>query len=63
MTQLLKKEVKYDWAEACEKSFQKLKELFTTAPVLAVSDADREFEVYTDAFKNDLGCVLMQEDK
>ena len=40
-----------------------LKTKLTTAPVLAVPDSEKEYEVYTDASKHGLGCVLMQERK
>lgn len=63
MTQLLKKGVKFEWTEACEKSLRKLKELLTMAPVLALPEKGKDFEVYTNASKNRLGCVLMQGGK
>jgi hypothetical protein len=34
MTELLKNDTKFEWSEACEKSFQELKRRLTTAPVL-----------------------------
>src|SRR3989337_2950149 len=54
MTQLLKKDKKFEWTEACEKRF-------TTAPVLIVPDVHKNFEIYCDASRKGLGCVLMQE--
>ena len=42
-------------------SFQKLKELLTTAPILKVPDMDANFLVCTDASKEGLGGVLMQD--
>ena len=63
MTQLLKKDKKFVWTEACEKSFQELKKKLTTAPVLTVPDIHKSFEVYCDASRKGLGCVLMQEAK
>jgi hypothetical protein len=38
MTELLKKEKKFNWTESCEKSFQELKRRLTTAPVLTLPD-------------------------
>ena len=61
MTKLLKKEAKFDWSLAYEEAFQALKTFLTTAPVLAQPDIDRPFDVYCDASKMGLGCVLMQD--
>jgi hypothetical protein len=38
MTELIKKGVKFVWSEDCDKSFQKLREHLTSAPVLAQPD-------------------------
>lgn len=61
MTSLLQKEHKFVWTEECEAAFRTLRELLTTAPVLAQPDIEKPFEVYCDASKTGLGCVLMQE--
>jgi ribonuclease HI len=63
MTELLKNNTKFEWSEACEKSFQELKKRLTTAPVLTLPDTKKDFLVYCDASKQGLGCVLMQEGK
>jgi hypothetical protein len=34
LTALNKKDIKFDWSDACEQAFQCLKTAFTTAPVL-----------------------------
>src|SRR4051812_42414226 len=60
MTELLKKENKFVWSEACETSFQELKERLVTAPVLCLPDIHKDFQVYCDASRRGLGCVLMQ---
>jgi hypothetical protein len=59
MTELLKKEKKFNWTESCERSFQELKKRLTTAPVLTLPDIQRDFVVYCDASRQGLGCVLM----
>ena len=46
-----------------ERSFQKLKERLTTAPVLTLPEGEEGFVIYTDASKKGLGCVLMQHGK
>jgi hypothetical protein len=63
MTELLKKEKKFNWTESCEKSFQELKRRLTTAPVLTLPDIQRDFVVYCDVSRQGLGCVLMQDGK
>ncbi|KAK1609817.1 hypothetical protein QYE76_033490 [Lolium multiflorum] len=63
MTQLLKKDKKFEWTDKCEESFQKLKARLTTAPILIMPDITKPFDVYCDASKIGLGCVLMQEGK
>ena len=59
MTKLLQKDAKFVWSPACEEAFQALKKFLTTAPVLAQPNIDRLFDVYCNASKIGLGCVLM----
>jgi hypothetical protein len=61
ITELLKKGTKYVWSKECDETFQTLKKLLTTSPVLAQPDISKSFDVYCDAFGTRLGCVLMQE--
>jgi hypothetical protein len=61
ITELLKKENKYLWCEACDEAFKHLKRLLTTSPVLAQPDTTKLFDVYCDASGTGLGGVLMQE--
>jgi hypothetical protein len=63
LTQLTRKEVKFEWFVDCEKSYQELKERLTSAQVLALLEGQDEFVVYIDASIRGLGCVLMQHDK
>jgi hypothetical protein len=42
-------------------SFPQLAELLAAAPILAQSDIEKSFDVFCDASKTGLGCVLMQE--
>jgi hypothetical protein len=41
MTELLRKDTKFVWSEACERSFQELKRRLTSAPVLVLPDNQR----------------------
>jgi hypothetical protein len=61
MTSLLQKEKKFAWTEECETSFRTLRKLLTTAPVLAQINIEEPFDVFCDASKFGLGCVLMQD--
>ena len=63
MTELLKKDTKFEWTKDCEKSFYELKTRLTTAPVLTLPDIYRSFDVYCDASRQGIGCVLMQDGK
>ena len=47
----------------CHNSFEKLKLVLTTAPVLRVADPNKELEVCTDACKEGVGAILSQEGK
>ena len=63
MTKLLRKNVPFEWTDKCEASFQELKTRLTSAPILAVPEAGKDYAGYCDASKNGLGCVLMQDRK
>jgi glutaredoxin-related protein len=63
MTELLKNNTKFEWSEACEKSFQELKRRLTTTPVLTLPDIRKNFLVYCDDSRLGLSCILMQEGK
>jgi hypothetical protein len=61
MTELLKKDRKFEWTPACEASFQELKKRLTTAPILLMPNIEKPFSIYCDASGQGLGCVLMQD--
>ena len=63
LSSLTKKVVKFEWTNECEQSFQKLKERLVSAPVLTLPTPGVEFEVYCNASRQGLGCVLMQKGK
>ncbi|WP_375686877.1 ribonuclease H family protein, partial [Bartonella sp. AC331YNZD] len=60
LSRLTRKDVKFEWTDACEHSFQELRTRLTTAPILIVPERGLGYQVYCDALKNGLGCVLMQ---
>ena len=63
LTKLTRKDVKYDWVEGCQQSFEELKDRLTSAPILAFPNRRNGFVVYSDASRQGLGCVLMQNDR
>eukprot|EP00253_Pinus_taeda_P011976 PITA_11976 len=63
ITSLQKKGKTFHWTPNCQKSFEQLKELLTTAPILRIADPDKDYVVCTDASKEGVGGVLMQEGK
>eukprot|EP00253_Pinus_taeda_P017918 PITA_17918 len=63
ITSLQKKGKVFKWTADCQRSFEQLKHLLTTAPVLCVADPEKEYVVCTDASKEGVGGVLMQEGK
>ena len=52
--------VVFKWNTEAEKAFQRLKTLFTTAPILTVPDPQRQFIVEVDASNEGVGAVLSQ---
>jgi hypothetical protein len=58
---LQKKNKKFVWTEKCAEAFQRLKGMLMTTSILKVPDMDKEFLVCTDASKEGLGGVLMQD--
>lgn len=63
MTQLLQKENKFVWSTKCDEAFQQPNKLLTMAPVLAHPNTEKSFDIYCDASRNGLGCVLIQDDR
>jgi hypothetical protein len=61
LTSLLEKDKKFIWSEACLNSFDELRKRLTTIPVFVMPEIHKSFDIYCDASKQDLGCVLMQE--
>jgi len=58
---LTRKNVKYIWGEKEQKAFDKLKKLFTSAPILKYPDSTKQFIVETDASNYAVGAVLSQK--
>lgn len=60
---LLQKDVKFQWTDDCQESFNSLKEALTSPPVLAYPNFDREFILYTDASATAISYILGQKDE
>lgn len=61
LTDLLKKNVKWEWSDKCDVAFVRLKEILSTEPILKLPIFDRPFEVQVDASDRAIGGVLVQE--
>ena len=58
---LTRKDVTFKWSEICDKAFQRLKTLLTSAPLLIFPNFHKEFILETDASILGLGAVLAQQ--
>ena len=60
VTRLVQKNVRFEWSEKCQASFEKLKAFLTEAPILTQPSYGKEYVIFSDASLNGLVCVLMQ---
>ena len=56
--EMMRKEMKWSWRERQQRMFEKLKERFTTEPVLVTLDLDKEMRIKADASDFVMGGVL-----
>jgi len=63
MTSLQKKGCDFQWITTCQQSFEKLKHLLITTPVLKVLDPKKSFIVCMDVSKEGVVGVLTQDGK
>ena len=63
LTNLLRKRNKFIWSERCQQSYDKLKAVLISVPVLSAPTFNCRFKLAVDA--NDIGAdsVLLQEDE
>ena len=57
---MTKKDAKFEWTLACQKSFELLKEALCGEPVLKYADTSKPYTLYTDASKCGWAGVLTQ---
>ncbi len=60
LVKLLRKDLKFKWSDSCEKSFNELKRILTTYPILIHPDFSKTFIIISDASSTGLGAVLAQ---
>nr|GEW39800.1 retrotransposon protein, putative, Ty3-gypsy subclass [Tanacetum cinerariifolium] len=63
LMKLTRKGEKFIWNEEGEKSFEELKRRLVSSPVLTLPSRAGGYQIYSDASKKGLGCVLMQHGK
>ncbi|XP_055309423.1 uncharacterized protein LOC129573155, partial [Sitodiplosis mosellana] len=63
LTNLTKKNVKFEWTEECKDAFETLKNKLLEPPVLCIFDPKRETELHTDACTRGYGGMLLQKQK
>lgn len=61
LSNLTGKAVTFAWTAACQESFDELKRMLVSAPILQMPDPSRQFHVTTDASGFALGAVLEQD--
>jgi hypothetical protein len=63
LTGLVSPLVKHKWGEEQQKAFDEIKQKVSQETLLAFTDFEKEYDVYTDASNTQLGAVIMQEGK
>ncbi|CAK9151637.1 unnamed protein product [Ilex paraguariensis] len=63
LTNLLSKEVPFEWSDDCEASFKKLKSMLVTPPIMRPPNWDLPFELMCDASDYAVGAVLGQREE
>jgi ribonuclease HI len=61
MPSLLEKGREFKWTRERQGSFNQLKFRLMSPPVLVMPDLQKGFDIYCDACRQGLGCVIMQE--
>ena len=61
LIKLLRKDVKFEWNDKCQASFEELNQLLIEALMLMQLTPGKEYTLYSDVSRIGLGCVLMQD--
>ena len=59
MTAFTRKNMKFEWTDACEPNFQELKKQFEKIPILTILEGEYSFVIYSDASGQGLRAALM----
>jgi len=62
LTELLGKGKEFQWSDACQESFDRVKAVLSNSPVLITPDFQKQFRLSVDASDIGVGAVLSQED-
>lgn len=62
LTNLLKRDARFDWSTACQSAFNNVKALLCAEPVLAAPNMNDSFKIHVDASHVGAGAVLLQEE-
>ena len=60
LTDLTKNGVKFSWSKECQASFEKLKALLVSEPILRHPDPTKVYNIYTDSSMRAIGGVAAQ---
>src|SRR6266852_139048 len=63
LTNLLKKDTKFEWTSNCTKALDKIIHILTSKPVLTHPDPEKPFELEVDASDFATGAILFQRDE
>jgi len=63
LTKLVGKTAKFIWGLEEQQAFEEVKRVISKETLLAFPDFSKEFHIFTDASKYQLGAVIMQDDK
>jgi hypothetical protein len=63
MVQLTKKGVYFIWSDVCKQSFEEIKSILISAPVMSYPRDEGEYILDTDACDDSIGAVLSQSRK
>ena len=60
LTDLTKKDIKFEWTNKCQQTFDMMKGLLLKEPILKYPDPTKPYTIFTDASKYAWACVLTQ---